>query len=1097
VSTQFKFRRSLCAVARLVLCLVFASASVLCAQQPRIQGSYAVRSEWKSANEVHLTLELSLFNCGDADLTAARLVLQDSLLIRDYGAFPTLSIAAGKAGFVRSEFTIPLREYDLWQKGRRPNFLLETESGGRERRKRVILAPSDKSQSNAGREPYTQTQTFSLAARSLFAKPLHVLATPSVLDGMSTVVDSSSLINSIAGDGPNNIPGLKAGMGIMSGVTPDSAGSLYITDFDENRVYRIDAQGVLTIVAGDGFFGYIGDSGPALLAELINPYGLTFDSAGNLLIADIGNQALRKIDASGIISTVATFNGYPTSVAVASSGDFIVALTGANSNFVVKIDSSGTVTTLAGTGVGGFGGDGGPATSAVLSNPTGVALDSSGNIYIADSFNSRIRKIDSSGIITTVAGTGIAGCCGDGGPATSATLNQPSRVLLDSSGNLYVADFANNRIRKVDTIGVISTIVGTGTAGYSGDGGPAASAELNAPFEVSLDSAGDLFISDINNFVVRKVSAGGTISTLVGNHFGVGYVTFASGIWGSFGGDGGAATGAEVNVPGGVAVDSSGNVFIADGANSRIRKVDINGIITTVAGGGSANIGDGGPATNAQLGGPTDVGVDRSGNLLIADYGHQSVRKVDSNGIITTIADSSAGLSQPLGVAADNSGAAFVVDRQNNRVFRIEGNGTLTVIAGNGIQGYMGDGGPATSAELSGPSAIAFDPAGNLYIADWENSVVRKVDPSGTITTFAGGGSTYGDGGPATSAQLASPLGVAADGNGDVFIADGALNVIRKVDPSGIITTVVGSPIACFGCAGFAGDGGPATSALLNLPSGIAVNSSGDLLYIADLANNRIRAVFPMTTGFVLSVTENGTGTGTVVGSPPDINCGRTCSTTVPPAMVVTLEAYPAAGSSFAGWSTCSGLGSCSVTMNSDQSITASFNVGPPPDFSLKAGSPNLTLQPGGQTTDVITVASQNGTFGSLVQLSCAVNGSAPLPTCSLSATSVTPGASSATSTLTINAPAQSAQFVSSVFYAALVPIPVGLSVFGFRSSNSKQRKRGTSLLCSLIVAFVALQAGCGGGSSAQQMQPQIYTVTITGASGAITHTAEVTLTVQ
>lgn len=323
-------------------------------------------------------------------------------------------------------------------------------------------------------------------------------------------------------------------------------------------------------------------------------------------------------------------------------------------------------------------------------------------------------------------------------------------------------------------------------------------------------------------------------------------------------------------------------------------------------------------------------------------------------------------------------------------MYRIESNGTLTVIAGNGTQGYTGDGGPATNAELSGPSAIAFDPAGNLYIVDWENSVVRKVDTtSGTITTFAGGGSAYGDGGPAISAQLLGPGGVAADGNGDIFIADGALNVIRKVDPTGIITTVAGNPSSCFGCTGFAGDGGPATSALLNLPTGIAVNSSGDLLYIADLANNNICTVFLASAGFVLSLTENGSGSGTVVGTPLGINCGCTCSTTFPPAMVVTLNAFPAAGSTFSGWAgPCSGTGTCSVNMSSNQSVTATFVLPGAPDFSMTPATPSLTS--GGQATDTITLSPQNGSFSSPIQLTCAVTGPAPLPTCTLSPSSVT-----------------------------------------------------------------------------------------------------------
>ena len=686
--------------------------------------------------------------------------------------------------------------------------------------------------------------------------------------------------------------------------------------------------------------------------------------------------------------------------------------------------------------------------------------------------------MDTNGVISTVAGNGIAGYSGDGGPATSAGLNQPIGVVVDSSGNLFIGDFANNRIRQVNANGVISTVAGNGTAGYSGDGGPATSAELQAPAGVGLDSAGDIFIADTSNFVIRIVNPAGTISTVAGNRSSVyfpGYTT-SDPLFGSYGGDNYPADGAELSTPSGVAVDRAGNVFIADG-NGRIRKVSVSGVITTVAGGGSG--GDGGPATSASLAGPTGVAVDDSGNIFITEYAIPRVRNVNSGGIISTIAGSGE-FAGPTNLVVDSSGNVFVADRQSNRVMKIDTSDVVTVVAGNGTCGYRGDGGPATSAELCGPYAVAADSAGNLFIADWENNAVRKVDTSGTISTFA---------------SIFTPLEVATDSSGDVFVADGADQLIYKVDTSGNTTTVAGTPNSCLGCNSFGGDGGPAVGAQLSLPGGIAVNTSGDILYIADLGNNRIREVYPSSSGFLLSLAENGSGAGTVISLPDGISCGSTCSANLPSGLVLTLNAYPATGSSFYGWSgACSGLGACSVPMSADQSVTATFNLGPPPDFSVAAASQSLNLHPGSQTTDVITVAPQNGSFGGLVQLSCAMTGSTPVATCSLSPTSVTPGAASATSTLTVNAPAQSARLMTSVFYAAFMPVSLALIGISLGSSKSTQRKRPTWLLYSFLVAFVVVQAACGGS---HPVQPKNYTVTITAASGAIQHTTQVTVTVQ
>ena len=328
--------------------------------------------------------------------------------------------------------------------------------------------------------------------------------------------------------------------------------------------------------------------------------------------------------------------------------------------------------------VGDFAGDGGPASQAQLNFPTGVAVDGAGNLYIADTNNDRIRKVDSAGTITTIAGTGERRFGGDGGPAIQAQLDAPSGVVVDGAGNLYIADRANHRIRKVDSTGTITTIAGTGERGFGGDGGPATQARLNNPYGVAVDGAGNLYIADLANHRIRKVDSTGTITTFAG--------TGERG----FGGDGGPASQAQLNFPTGVAVDEAGNLYIADWSNARIRKVDGTGTITTIAGTGELGFGgDGGPAIQAQLGDPTGVAVDGAGNLYIAD-------------------------------------------QYNNRIRRVDSTGTLTTIAGTGERGFSGDSGPATQAQLDDPTGVAVDGAGTLYIADASNHRIRLLTPTAT-----------------------------------------------------------------------------------------------------------------------------------------------------------------------------------------------------------------------------------------------------------------------------------------------------------------------------------------------------------------------------
>jgi trimeric autotransporter adhesin len=330
---------------------------------------------------------------------------------------------------------------------------------------------------------------------------------------------------------------------------------------------------VISTFAGSTNSGFGGDGGPAVSAQLNQPVTGTFDSSGSMFIADTQNNRIRKVT------------------------------------------SSGTISTVAGNGAIGFSGDGGAATSAALNAPRGVAVDASGNLYISDTGNSRIRKVSSSGVITTFAGTGVAGFAGDGGVALNAQFSSPEGIVVDGSGNVYIADRGNARIRKISS-GTISTIAGTGVPGSAGDNGPAISAQLSIPSGLALDASGNLYIADLLNHRIRKMAlSGGNLTTVAGN-----------GTEG-FTGDGSTATSAELSRPEGVAVDGSGNVYIADTGNSRVRKVS-GANISTVAGNGTpGSVGDGGSAKDAQLFTPGGVAVNGT-TLYIVDTGNNRVRKV-------------------------------------------------------------------------------------------------------------------------------------------------------------------------------------------------------------------------------------------------------------------------------------------------------------------------------------------------------------------------------------------------------------------------------------------------------------------------------------
>jgi sugar lactone lactonase YvrE len=529
------------------------------------------------------------------------------------------------------------------------------------------------------------------------------------------------------------------------------------------------AQNLIT-VAGNGQNSYGGNGGPASTAAFNGPTGIFFDPPSSYLyVCDANNNVVRTINTAAIVTNYAG-NGFG-----------------------------------AGTGTGGYTGDGNPATSAELFIPQGIVRDTFGNTYVADAGNHVVRKINASGVITTFAGTGTAGSGGDGSPATGATLNFPVGVAIDTSGNVYISDFNANVVRKVNTSGIISTIAGTGTAGYNFDGVAATTAQLNAPTHIVVDAHGTLYICDDQNHRIRKVNlTTGIINTMVG-----------TGTPGNSGDHGPAST-AQINLPRGIAIDHSGNLYFTDVAENVIRKVSImTDTITALAGtaGVAGYSGDGGPATAATL-------------------------------------------NQPDGITADATGDVFFCDRLSKVVRRILSDGTISTVAGHDDSLFCGDGGPALQAELDSPMASAYDAAGNLYIADYGNNCVRVMSPGGNIETFAGdalaGPGFSGDGGPATAAKLNHPKGVATDAAGNVYISDAGNSALRVVHTSGNISTIAGTP----GTVGYSGDGGSALSAKLNDPTGIIVDSVGNV-YFSDAGNNALRVVH--TSGNIDAVAGNGT----------------------------------------------------------------------------------------------------------------------------------------------------------------------------------------------------------------------------------------------
>lgn len=677
-----------------------------------------------------------------------------------------------------------------------------------------------------------------------------------------------SRIQTVAGSGPacwkSSGDGRRADQAQIVGVwslAVDRAGSVFLGDTFATRIRKVDKRGIITTIAGERR-GFKGDGGPATAARINEPCGIAFDASGNLYFTDNDNWRIRKIDRHGIISTVAGngecgFSGdggpalkaalsYPLGIAVDRAGGIYFSDSG--NQRIRKIDARGVISTIAGSGKAGFSGDGGPALKAEFNSPFGLVFDRRGNLYVADQRNCRVRRITPAGIVTTVAGTGKERCDGDGGPADKAGIAWPIALAIESD-NLYVST-PLGCVRRISAAGTIMTLAGNHTNAFAGDGGPAAAACFGPIMALAADRKGNLYLGDSDNRRVRKIDRSGRVTSFVG--------TGTTNDWsGTFAGDGGPATQARFNGPWGVAVDRQGNLYIADQDNHRVRKVTPDAKITTVVGNGTAGFaGDEGPASQAQLNGVLGICLDRAGNLLIADAANNRIRKIATDGSISTIAGTgSAGfagdggpavaaqLMYPFDVAVDKSGNCYIADGLNSRVRMVSTNGIITTVAGGGeFSEDQSDGQPATKAKLHRPSSVFVDDQGSLYFTDLFMNRVRKVSPDGIITTIAGTGKDKdfaGDGGPAIHAILSNPTSVVVDAAGTVFISDRINSCVRKVTPDGVIRTIAGLGDSE---AGLEGDGGPAAKAKLGGPTGLALDSQGNL-YVADTWNNRVRKI--------------------------------------------------------------------------------------------------------------------------------------------------------------------------------------------------------------------------------------------------------------
>lgn len=636
-----------------------------------------------------------------------------------------------------------------------------------------------------------------------------------------------------AGDmgGPGNVDGkgLRASFLFPSGVTSDAKGNVYVADSDNHTIRKITPDGEVTTLTGKA--GERGSTdGLQAEARFYAPGGVTVDTNGNLYVLDTYNHTIRKITTGGVVTTLAGKAGqpgsadgdgaaarfeYPRGIAIDANDQLYVADT--NNHVIRKITLSGQVTTLAGRAVSDGSADG-IGLNARFSYPRGIAIDVSGNIYVADTDNYTIRKITPQAVVSTLAGRAARPGSVDG-TGSAARFAYPSGIAVDAEGNAYVADTGNQAIRKVMPTGEVVTLAGVMGVRGSTDGDGAA-ARFFTPAGMCIDRSGNVYVSDLHNANIRKITSAGVVTTLAG----------AASVQGS---DDGVGANARFSWPDEIVSDSSGNIYVADSSNSIIRKITRAGEVTTVAGKAGEKGSVDGVGEAARFYDPLGMTIDAGGNLYTAS--HHAMRKITSAGVVTTVAgkagvsgaDDGSGLTARFrssqSVAADAFGNIYVADTENHTIRKITPAGEVTTFAGKAGETGSADG-TGADARFYSPSGIVVGAFGNLFVADTDNHIIRKITPAGKVTTLAGKALTPGAvDGKGADARFNSPQAVGLDSRGYLYVADTDNNIIRKITHGGDVSTVVGQ----VGMMGFSPGSLPG---VLSSPQGVAIY--GRSLYI-------------------------------------------------------------------------------------------------------------------------------------------------------------------------------------------------------------------------------------------------------------------------
>ena len=646
--------------------------------------------------------------------------------------------------------------------------------------------------------------------------------------------------------GPGNADGaaVDARFQSLTALAVDSAGNVFVADNDNHTIRKITPAGIVSTLLAAG--------GSPVFFQSTS--GVAVDPAGNVYVANSNNDTINKITPGGVVSVLAgaPYQHFvygntevgdgrdgtgtdarflrPAGLATDSAGNVYVADYG--NHTIRKITPAGVVTTLAGI-AGQSGSADGNGTAARFAGPQTVTLDGAGNVYVGDA-SSTIRKITPAGDVTTLAG--LYGAAGSADGTGSAARFFRPRVAADSAGNIYVTDFENHTVRLVTPAGVVTTYAGVAGQKGSADG-TGASARFTYPMGVAVDALGNVYVGDSANFTLRKIAPGGVVTT------------FAA-LPGGFGTPDGIGSAARFYFPQGVTVDGSGNVYVADFYNHSIRKISPGGVVTTLAGltGVSSSYAVNGAGAAARFYYPSGVAADNNGNIYVAEAGTNSIRKVTSDGVASTFAGpaggyifghqdgagASATFAYPEGIAVDSAGNVYVADSGNSIIRKITPAGDVSTLAGTaGSTGAVDAVGPG--ARFNSPVALTVDAAGNVFVADTHNHTIRKITPSGSVTTIAGAaGSTGSTDGSGIVARFNNPVGIAVDQFGNLFVGDANNLTIRKITPDGMVSTIGGTPNVIGSADGI----GPAAN--FNYPSAIAVDRSGTL-YIADEFNHAIR----------------------------------------------------------------------------------------------------------------------------------------------------------------------------------------------------------------------------------------------------------------